>query len=180
MSSAEQAQRDTNYVASSALPPGKQIMSHGVGVTSYQEYAFHAGNYADHVNPLDAQPLWELMLRIPTYTILMNGTSRGLARHAFRDLLPNEIRKRISKGSGSPFYQHVVRNHRGLLREYLLDGELAKERLLDRHKIEECLAADDPSTIMFAPTLLSYLSAEIWLQQWRNVGATPIAAPASA
>jgi asparagine synthase (glutamine-hydrolysing) len=176
----ERAVKEERYAAIAALPPGKQIMSQGVGLTPYYDYDFRAGNYAEHVNPLDAQPVWELMLRVPTYTILMNGTSRGLARHAFRDLLPDDIRKRISKGSGSPFYQHVVRNHRGLLREYLLDGELVKNGYLDRRKVDECLAADDPSTVIFAPTLLSYLSAEIWLQQWRDVGTTALAAPASA
>jgi asparagine synthase (glutamine-hydrolysing) len=174
----ERSRREEKYSATAALPPGKQIMSQGVGVSPYYDYDFRAGNYADHVNPLDAQPVWELMLRIPTYTILMNGTSRGLARYAFRDLLPEEIRKRISKGSGSPFYQNVVRSHRSSLREYLLDGELVKDGYLDARKLDECLAADDPSTIVFAPTLLSYLSAEIWLQQWRNVGSTSTAGAA--
>lgn len=153
-------------------------MSRGVGATSYYDYTFHAGNFADHVNPLDTQPLWELMLRVPTYTVLMDGTSRGLARHAFRDMLPTEIRKRISKGSGSPFYQHIVKRHRGFLRDYLLSGELVKDGYLDRRKVDDCLAADDPSTTIFAPTLLNYLSAEIWLQRWRSAARLPVAAPA--
>lgn len=165
----ERDHRDRQYAATSSLPPGKQMLAQAVGATPYFDCEGHSGYLADHIDPLDAQPVWELMLRIPTYTVLKDGVSRGLARHAFRDVLPEEIRKRVAKGSGSPFYQNIVRYHRGLLREYLLDGELVKDRYLDRRKVDECLAADDPSMTIFAPTLLSYLSAEIWLRQWREV-----------
>lgn len=170
MAEVERAHHQAQYAATAFLPPGKQMLAQAVASTAYYDYAFHSGKFADHVNPLDAQPIWELALRIPTYTFLLNGTSRGLARHAFRDVLPAEIRKRIAKGSGSPFYQHMVRSQRGLLRDYLLDGQLVRDRYLDRRKLEDCLAADDPSSIVFAPTLLSYLSAEIWLQQWKRIG----------
>lgn len=173
MTRVEHAYRQAQNDAGASLPPGKQFMSPGVAATPYYDYRFHSGNFADDIDPLDSQPVWELMLRIPTYTILMNGTSRGLARYAFRDILPTEIRKRMTKGTGTPFYQHVVRTHKELLREQLLDGELMKDGYLDRRKVEQCLALDDPSMQVRASSLLSYLSAELWLQQWRNTVATP-------
>ncbi|HEY0683717.1 MAG TPA: asparagine synthase-related protein [Steroidobacter sp.] len=166
----ERAFHDAHHEASAALPPGKQLLAQAVASVDYHEFVIHAAGLADNINPLDAQPVWEAALRIPTYTLLKGGTSRGLARYAFRDILPDEIRKRIAKGSGTAFYQHVVQKHRALLREQLLDGHLVTDRYLDRRKLEECLAADDPSTLMRAATLLCYLSAEIWMQQWKQVG----------
>lgn len=169
----ETAQRQAQRFASSRLPPGKQLHARGAGTSPFYDIVFRSGILADHVDPLNAQPVWERVLRTPMYSILLNGTSRGLARHAFRDVLPEEIRKRITKGTGSPFYQHVVRTHLGALREHLLDGLLVKQNYLDRRKVERCLqGTEDPSMTIYAPTLLSYLSAEIWLQQWQQVAAS--------
>lgn len=178
MTGVEQAHLQAQYAATVSLPPGKQFTAPAVAATPYYDYRFHSGNFADDIDPLDSQPIWELALRIPTYTILLNGTSRGLARYAFRDVLPVEIRKRMTKGTGTPFYQHVVRTHKELLREHLLYGELMKNGYLDRRKVEQCLALDDPSMQVRASTLLSYLSAEFWLQQWRSTGTVPARAPA--
>lgn len=155
--------------ARSKLPPGKQNHVRGVAWSAYYDFVFRSGQYADHIDPLNSQPVWEFVLQLPTYTMLTGGVSRGLARQAFADLLPPEIRKRQVKGSGGPFYQHLVRRNREFLRASLLDGLLVKERYLDRRKLDDCLAADEPSLTIPAPTLMSYLAAEIWLQQWHEV-----------
>jgi asparagine synthase (glutamine-hydrolysing) len=155
--------------ACSNLPPGKQNHLRGVAWSAYYDFVFDSGQHADHIDPLNAQPVWEFALQLPTYTLLTGGVSRGLARQAFADLLPPEIRKRQVKGTGGPFYQHLVRRNRAFLRECLLDGLLIKERYLDHRKLDECLAADDPSLTIPAPIMLSYLSAEIWLQQWTDL-----------
>jgi asparagine synthase (glutamine-hydrolysing) len=151
--------------ASTPLPPGKRNHIQGV-VCAYYDYVFRAGNGADHVDPLNSQPVWELMLQIPTYTALTGGVSRGLARQAFADVLPAEIRKRQSKGTGTPFYQHVLRRNRSYLRERLVDGLLVSQGFLDRRKLMDCLAMDEPAMVLPATTLLGYLAAEIWLQRW--------------
>jgi asparagine synthase (glutamine-hydrolysing) len=151
------------------LPPGKQNHVRGVAWSAYYDFVFDSGQHADHIDPLNSQPVWECALRLPSYTMLTGGVSRGLARQAFADLLPAEIRKRQVKGTGGPFYQHLVRRNRAFLREHLLEGLLIKERYLDRRKLDECLAADDPSLTIPAPILLSYLAAEIWLQQWHDL-----------
>lgn len=150
----------------SALPPGKSNHVKGVGWSAYYDFVFNSGRYADHVDPLNSQPVWELMLQIPTWTVLAGGRSRGLARYAFADLLPAEIRKRQAKGSGNPYYQHLVRGNRDFLRTRLLDGQLVEQGYLDRRKVEQCLNAQEPALTVSAVTLLNYLSTEIWLQQW--------------
>ncbi len=168
---------ENHLVASlAALPPGKQNHATGIHWAAYYDFVFYSGRYADHVDPLNSQPVWELMLQLPTYTILADGISRGLARRAFADVLPPEIRKRQAKGIGTPFYQQVVRRNRSLLRERLLDGLLVREGYLDRIKLDQYLAADEPFVTVSAAQVLSYLAAEIWLQQWSSA-ALDAAAP---
>lgn len=150
--------------AESALPPGKKDHVEGIA-SDYSRFVFSGGEQADHIDPLNSQPLWELMLSIPTYTVLDGGASRGLARRAFADVLPEQIRKRQAKGTGTAFYQQVVRNNRAYLRDQLADGLLVREGYLDRARLLACLGSEEPSLIVAAPTLLSYLAAEIWLQQ---------------
>ena len=160
------------------LPAGKQNHVAGVQWAAYYDFVFFSGLHAEHVDPLNSQPVWELMLQLPTYTILADGVSRGLARRAFADLLPAEIRRRTAKGIGTPFYQQVVRNNRRRLQEWLLDGLLVREGYLDRDGLERYLAADEPFLTVSAAQLLCYLSAEIWLQRW--TGAAAHAASANA
>jgi asparagine synthase (glutamine-hydrolysing) len=154
------------------LPPGKRNHAQGLAA-AYYDFIFHAGDGADDVDPLNAQPVWEVALQIPTYTLLAGGISRGLARRAFSDLLPEQIRKRQVKGSGLSFYQQLVRRNRNYLRDRLADGLLVRENYLDRDKLLACLAQDDPSVSVPPSRFLTYLAAEIWLQQWsgakRNV-----------
>jgi asparagine synthase (glutamine-hydrolysing) len=153
-------------ISHAALPPGKRDHLKGVTCSGYHDCIFSSGQYAEHIDPLNSQPVWEMMLQIPTCTLLTGGVSRGLARRAFADLLPAEIRKRVVKGTGSPFYQQLVKRNRDFLRERLLDGLLVQNDYLDRHRLEECLAAPDPSMTITPVSILGYLAAEVWLQQW--------------
>lgn len=164
--------------AMSNLPPGKQNHITGVHWASYYDFVFFSGGYADDVDPLNSQPVWELMLQLPTYTLLADGVSRGLARRAFADVLPAEIRRRVAKGIGTPFYQQVVRHNRRRLQEWLLDGLLVREGYLDRGKLDRYLAADEPFVTVSAAQMLSYLAAEIWLQQWTGAAVPAICANA--
>jgi asparagine synthase (glutamine-hydrolysing) len=150
--------------AMSTLPPGKRDHVEGIA-SDFSRFVFDAGERAEHIDPLNSQPLWELMLSIPTYTLLDGGISRGLARRAFADVLPAQIRKRQVKGTGGSFYQQVVRNNRNHLREQLADGLLVQQGYLDRVRLLDCLASEEPSLSVAPATLLSYLAAEIWLQQ---------------
>jgi asparagine synthase (glutamine-hydrolysing) len=155
-------------LARSSLPPGKHNHVSGLDSSPDFDFVFESGRYADHVNPLNSQPVWELMLRIPTWTVLTRGVSRGLARQAFADLIPEQIRKRMLKGTGGPFYQHLVRQKRDFLRTTLLDGLLVQQGYLDRRRLEECLNADEPGMVISSVTLLNYLATEAWLQQWTD------------
>lgn len=154
----------------SALPPGKCRHVKGLAGSIFHRFVFYSGGYAEHIDPLNSQPIWELMLRIPTYTALTGGVNRGLARRAFADLLPREIRLRQSKGTGMPFYQQLVRRNLSFIRERLLDGLLVQHGYLDRQKLVSCLTSPEPFMQLYAPSLLAYLSAEGWLRQWADSG----------
>lgn len=159
-------------ISRSSLPPGKKDHVKGLTWSAWYDFVFDTGRYTDHIDPLNSQPVWETMLRIPTGTVLAGGISRGLARRAFADLLPAEIRKRQVKGSGSSFYQQIVKRNRTLLRERLLDGMLVKQGYLDRGRLDACLSAPEPSLTIPASILLSYVAAEAWLQKWAGTVAT--------
>ncbi|GFE81641.1 hypothetical protein GCM10011487_36410 [Steroidobacter agaridevorans] len=163
-------------ISRSSLPPGKKDHAKGLTWSAWYDFVFDSGRSTDHIDPLNSQPVWETMLRIPTTTVLAGGISRGLARRAFADLLPAEIRKRQVKGSGSSFYQQIVKRNRTLLRERLLDGLLVEQGYLDRGRLDACLAAPEPSLTVPAPILLSYLTAEAWLQKWAGTVQTAVAA----
>lgn len=156
----------SELAGASDLPPGKAYHVGAIGGTTFHDCVFHAQRYAEHVDPLNSQPIWEVMLRTPIYTVQCGGVSRGLARRAFADVLPTEIRKREAKATGSLFYQQLIRRNRNFLREHLLDGRLVKEGYLDRSKLEAVLSAEDPFITVGAMEVMSYLSAEVWLQQW--------------
>jgi asparagine synthase (glutamine-hydrolysing) len=151
-------------VAQSTLPPGKKMHLQATEC-AYYDYEFYSAEETDHVDPLNSQPVWEAMLRLPTYTLLAGGVSRGLVRQAFADRLPTQIRQRRTKGTGAEYYQQVVRTHRAYIKERLVEGLLVREGYLDRAKVMDCLTLDDPAVRFPATTIMSYLAAENWLRK---------------
>jgi asparagine synthase (glutamine-hydrolysing) len=135
----------------------------------FYPYVFHRERYALSVNPLTAQPIVEACLRIPTYVLLCGGVSRGLARKAFADVLPEPVAKRTVKGLPSAFFQQILRRNMAFVRERLIDGLLVKERILDREKLEAYLVADQPFLTVQPAQILCYLACEAWLSQWQDI-----------
>jgi asparagine synthase (glutamine-hydrolysing) len=71
--------------------------------------------------PLLSQRLIEFSFSLPEHLRLVDGESKGILRHAFRDILPRQIIERRKKGfgvprhyfgdlgSGIPFQEHILR-----------------------------------------------------------------------
>jgi asparagine synthase (glutamine-hydrolysing) len=131
---------------------------------------FGAYDYPERVHPLNSQPLIEVCLRIPTYTLTQGGRSRAAARYAFRGDLPPEVASRTSKGFIDYQNAELLLRNLGTVREFLLDGLLVAERLLDRRKLERLLT---PDQTMLSPeageALCEHLSYEAWLRNWADV-----------
>ena len=150
----------------SGLCPGKQY--HIIGIThSAQHYRadYRRERIAPTVHPLAAQPVFETCLRIPTYVLLTGGVSRGLARISFNDLLPSMVARRITKGSAMAYYQALVRRNMRAIRDYLLDGALVRQRLLDRAKLDAYLVDEQPFLTVQPGQLINYVACEAWLTQ---------------
>lgn len=153
---------------SATLPPGKRLHVEGLGSPAFYNSGPHREICADLVHPWSSQLMWEMALQIPTYNLQAGGTSRGLARRAFADVLPAQIRERQSKGTITPMMQHHLRTNRDYLRELLEDGLLVQAGLLDPEKLVMCLRAENPSLVVDAAHLGRCLGAEIWLRQWEQ------------
>jgi asparagine synthase (glutamine-hydrolysing) len=121
---------------------------------------------AQRIAPLYSQPLMELCLRIPTYVLTHGGWDRAVARWAFHDELPPEIRNRRHKGGIEEHLRLTLEHNRPFLRELLLDGALVRKGIVDRGRLEEVLSGR-PTRIAAGPgELLEYAGIEAWLGRW--------------
>lgn len=149
------------------LCPGKQNHVAGIATSAlFYHYVQHRERNAPSVRPLASQPVVETCLRIPSYILLADGISRGLARRAFRDFLPPEVARRTVKGLTMGFWQTAVRRNMQFIRQYLLDGLLVKKGLLDRRKLEAYLIDDQPWLTVGADQIMDYLGCEAWVSRW--------------
>jgi asparagine synthase (glutamine-hydrolysing) len=129
--------------------------------------------YPERVQPLNSQPLIETCLRVPTYVLTHEGWSRAAARTAFAGELPPGIVSRVSKGYIDSQHADLLLRNLALVREWLLDGELASRGFIDRRKLETILT---PEGVRLSPLageiLCEHLSYEAWLQTWQATRAS--------
>lgn len=118
------------------------------------------------VAPLYAQPVMELLLRIPIYTHFNGGRDRGLARQAFTEEVPQPILRRLWKDRAPGFHDELLERHREFLKETLLDGMLARERLLDRAMLEQVLSAGPSKSPVYPGEIFRHLDSELWARHW--------------
>jgi len=121
---------------------------------------------AERVSPLLSQPLMELCLRIPTYVLTQGGWDRAVARRAFYDDLPAEIRNRRHKGGIEEHLRLTLEHNRAFLRELLLDGALVRQGVIDRARLAEVLSGRATGIATGAGELLEYAGIEAWLLGW--------------
>jgi asparagine synthase (glutamine-hydrolysing) len=120
---------------------------------------------AEEVHPLVSQPVLEACLRTPCYWLSEAGVDRSLIREAFRDAIPQTIRKRRSKGATSSFWLEVIMRDLPLWRERMLDGELCRMGLIDRSRMDAALHPLALAREKAFAALMFCLSTEVWLQQ---------------
>lgn len=118
------------------------------------------------VAPIYAQPLIELVLRIPADVLFAGGNDRGLARRAFRGDVAQPILNRLWKDRAGDFHEEIIRRNLDWLREVFLDGVLVAEGLLDKAAVECALAPGPAKSGVFPGELLRHLDTELWARQW--------------
>lgn len=116
--------------------------------------------------PLLSQPLMEECLKIPTYSLLLDGRKRGLARSAFSELVPTDILNRELKGQTTHHGLGLLDRSLPFMKALLLDGELAQRNLINPQALKPILSRQIPvSDSNFFP-LLACLAAEVWVRSW--------------
>ena len=126
--------------------------------------------------PLYAQPVVELILRIPIFVHFYRGHERGLARAAFQQEVPPPILRRQWKDRAPGAFEDLVRRNRAFLYETLLEGALCRERILDSEAIRDALGEDFSTRQFHAGELMNYLHLENWLRHFSGGYAQQLAA----
>lgn len=122
------------------------------------------------IQPLLSQPILELVFSIPCYLFSLGGVSRGLARRAFQDWLPEEIVWRQSKGGGEQYLTDVYTNNLPFYRELLRGGRLVEMGFCDRDLLEEALDPVRSMNTAAASQLLDAAGIEAWVRRWIEIG----------
>lgn len=155
--------------------PGKAAHIAGIA-RAHPTLESDRSRFAPVINPLLSQPIVEACLAIPSWQWREGGRDRAVARAAFADRLPAAIVERRVKGSPDPFCGEIVRRKREELRERLMDGQLAKHRILDPGAVEEALRPGRLTAGEENARLLELVNVEAWATAWSAHGpVTPVA-----
>jgi asparagine synthase (glutamine-hydrolysing) len=123
---------------------------------------------AESLAPLYSQPVIEVCLRIRTDVLVEGGWSRAIARRAFRPDLPASVINRRHKGGIEDHIYRILRNNILFVRELLLDGDLVKQGILARGRLEQALSGGANRLQTGRSEILEYLGIEAWLQSWKR------------
>jgi asparagine synthase (glutamine-hydrolysing) len=124
------------------------------------------GYYLPVFSPLMSQPIVECCLEIPSWEWRAGGRDRALARSAFAADLPQSILNRRVKGTPSRFAARLLDHFRGAIRERLLGGRLAANRIIDAVAVEQVLAGECPVHDLERVRILEFVNAEAWIDHW--------------
>ena len=129
---------------------------------------FFPQHQIERVHVFFSQPILEAGLRIPNWILSLNGIERGLARLAFKDRLPERVLRRLTKGTPEDIYTGFIRDNRRALRDYLIDGLLARYEILCPKALELMLADDAVDIDGSAKSIIDFFNWEAWARQWTD------------
>jgi asparagine synthase (glutamine-hydrolysing) len=117
-------------------------------------------------SPLKSQPLLELCARIPLWLHQKGGVDRAVARTAFSEALPTEIRFRSSKAFGTQKYRDLVQMKQHLIRRTLLNGYLVSQGFVDAFALENAIGQEVPAVQAETLPLCDLMSVELWARKF--------------
>lgn len=156
----------------SDVPPGWIQLIYGLMMTTstWSHSPFGGEHESMFVHPLCSQPLVEAYARIPAKFHMTGGHSGAVARRAFAELLSTEVLKRgRSKGTPEIWLIDMVERNRAFLREFLLDGILVRERILDKKKLEFTISRELGKSQIPVAEVIVEMYIEAWLRRWTEV-----------
>jgi asparagine synthase (glutamine-hydrolysing) len=135
--------------------------------SAWAHTTFGDGDDSIFVHPLASQPLIEVYARIPSALHVSSGQSGTVAREAFSSVLSNEVLNRgRSKGTPEIWLIQTVDRNRQFLREYLLDGMLVREGILDAKKLDSVVSGNLGNSQVSVSDLIIQLYIESWMRRW--------------
>lgn len=145
--------------------PGKLCLIAALGTETFYEGHFMRLDDVPILPVLLSQPLVEVCLAIPTHLSVRGGHDRAVARQAFSAELPVDILARPRKGSPDPWLRDAVEKNWTFIREFLYDGVLLRERLLDRKKLDATFREPDGKGFPSYPgMILNLVCTEAWVR----------------
>ena len=151
--------------ATQGVPPGILWHVSTVSIPPLYYNAFGPETMPERTLPLLSQPLVELCLRMPSYLLIGSGRDRAIARKAFASELPETIIKRTAKGRVDQYLRNILDANLDFLREFLLDGILVSQGLLNRDTLELYLTKErSPADFQYNEILHEHLCTEAWLK----------------
>jgi len=151
-----------------SVPPGKCWQIIGLSVHEQLYGANAEDGDPECVFPLLSQPLQELCLRIPTYVLTLRGRSRGLARMAFSGDVPPLVLDRRLKAIAGDHAKCIISQNEELVRDLLLEGFLAKERIINTDNLKQVLSGQLGTGSVNATDVMHALATECWLRRWHS------------
>jgi asparagine synthase (glutamine-hydrolysing) len=122
------------------------------------------------VSPLISQPVAEACLRVPSWLWTHDGHNRVIARDAFRDALPQSIVDRRGKGIPDSFMVELIDANLDLIRDMLTNGELARNRMIDRAAVSAALAPAAIAKGFGYIRIMQLVDVEAWVRSWGGRG----------
>ena len=112
--------------------------------------------------PLLSQPVMEATLRAPSWMWIAGAQNRSLVRQAYADVLPQAVLARRSKGSFIGYIGALHARHRPRLREFLLDGMLHAQGIVDGASLEHCFEREPSPRDRSIGRILELCAVENW------------------
>ncbi|HEL5339970.1 TPA: asparagine synthase [Stenotrophomonas maltophilia] len=149
---------------SDTLPGDREKVYDLIGSQSYRDGMLRTEHRPIRF-PLLSQLVMETCLRVPTWMWIAGGVNRSVARTAFADCLPADIRNRRSKGTYISYCGALyTRNKLGML-AFLANGKLRTRGLLDFPLLEKYIRADLAPEDLFFVRVFDLCMVENWLQR---------------
>lgn len=148
------------------IPPAKKLQLLEVMLILHHYSLADDLPVLEEIRPFLSQPIAEAWVEVPFYLLQYDGRERGLARKAFSDCLAPEVRLRQLKTVGGAAFDEAIKSNRRFFAEFLLDGVLMKQKILDRSALERGLSGPAEMTPTNYARLLLLAGAEAWARSW--------------